>query len=224
MFELDRDSHIPNKHLKHPDSRLDGRTSYCGLEMMALLGVCRQFASLSVRCLPKVTQHSQVKNGMMSGIKMNFASGSPFSRSLSTQLIGSNTSNCVRRICQKYHLPQISLQCNMTLGQLHRRGKPKKLKKKKYGILGGNAYKRGLVLKTLIKKPKKPNSASRKCVRVKLSNGIETTAYVPYEGHNLQEHTIVLLKGGRLQDVPGVKLCCVRGKYDLPHVIKKKKM
>ncbi|XP_060082943.1 small ribosomal subunit protein uS12m-like [Ylistrum balloti] len=191
--------------------------------MMALLGICQQFASLSVRCLPKVTRHLQVKTGIMSGIKTNFATGSVNLRSLSTLQIGSNTRTDAHSLCQKYHFPQISLQRDMTLGQLHRRGKVKK-KKKKYGILGGNAYKRGLVLKAIIKKPKKPNSASRKCVRVKLSNGIETTAYVPYEGHNLQEHSMVLLKGGRLQDVPGVRLCCVRGKYDLPHVIKKKKV
>ncbi|XP_021341924.1 28S ribosomal protein S12, mitochondrial-like isoform X2 [Mizuhopecten yessoensis] len=189
---------------------------------MALLGICRQFASLSVRCLPKVTQHLQVKTGKMSGTLINSASGSATWRSLSTLISRNNTSIGVRSICGKHHLPQISLQRDMTLGQLHRRGKLKP-RKKKFGILGGNAYKRGLVLKAIVKKPKKPNSASRKCVRVKLSNGIETTAYVPYEGHNLQEHSIVLLKGGRLQDVPGVKLCCVRGKYDLPHVIKKKK-
>lgn len=193
---------------------------------MALLGICRQFASLSMRCLPKATQHLQIKNGLTSGTKMNFSSGSSSLCSLSTKIIGNkaNHMNVQKILCQKYFLPQVLLQRDMTLNQMHRKGKPKKKRNKKFGILGGNAFKRGLVLKTLIKKPKKPNSASRKCVRVKLSNGIETTAYVPYEGHNLQEHTIVLLKGGRLQDVPGVKLCCVRGKYDLPHVIKKKKM
>jgi len=79
---------------------------------------------------------------------------------------------------------------------------------------------KGVVLKTVIKKPKKPNSANRKCVLVRLSNGKEATAYVPGEGHNLQEHNIVLIRCGRLQDVPGVKLKCIRGKYDLPHVIK----
>ena len=79
---------------------------------------------------------------------------------------------------------------------------------------------KGVVLKTLIKKPKKPNSANRKCVRVKLSCGKEVTAYIPGEGHNLQEHHIVLVRGGRLQDTPGVKHKCVRGMYDLANVKK----
>jgi len=79
---------------------------------------------------------------------------------------------------------------------------------------------KGVILKTLIKKPKKPNSANRKCVLVRLTNGKEMVAYVPGIGHNLQEHNVVLVRVGRLQDVPGVKLKCIRGKYDLPHVIK----
>lgn len=106
-----------------------------------------------------------------------------------------------------------------TLNQMHRNGPPKKAPKKP-GHLDGNPFARGVVLKTLVKKPKKPNSANRKCVRVRLSNGREATAYIPGEGHNLQEHSIVLVRGGRVQDVPGVKLKCVRGKYDLAHVKK----
>ncbi|XP_046742959.1 40S ribosomal protein S12, mitochondrial [Diprion similis] len=86
--------------------------------------------------------------------------------------------------------------------------------------LDGAPFAKGVVLKTLIKKPKKPNSANRKCVLVRLSNGKEMTAYVPGIGHNLQEHNIVLVRVGRCQDVPGVKIKCVRGAYDLPHVIK----
>ena len=74
----------------------------------------------------------------------------------------------------------------------------------------------------LIKKPKKPNSANRKCVRLRLSNGIEATAYIPGEGHNLQEHSVVLVRGGRKRDLPGVRLVCIRGKYDLAHVVKTK--
>lgn len=88
--------------------------------------------------------------------------------------------------------------------------------------LDGKPFAKGVVLKTLIKKPKKPNSANRKCVLVRLSTGKEMVAYIPGEGHNLQEHNIVLVRCGRLQDVPGVKLKCVRGKYDLAHVIKNK--
>lgn len=114
------------------------------------------------------------------------------------------------------------LQRFETLNQMHRRGGPIQPKiKKPNKYLCGNAYKRGVVLKLVIKKPKKPNSAQRKCVRLKLSNGKEATAYIPGEGHNLQEHSIVLVRGGRLQDVPGVNLQCVRGKYDLAHVKKK---
>lgn len=85
--------------------------------------------------------------------------------------------------------------------------------------LNGNPFAKGVVLKTLVKKPKKPNSANRKSVLVRLSNGKEMVAYIPGIGHNLQEHNIVLVRVGRVQDCPGVKLKCVRGKYDLPHVI-----
>lgn len=89
--------------------------------------------------------------------------------------------------------------------------------------LDGNPFMKGVVLKTLIKKPKKPNSANRKCVLVRLANGKEMVAYIPGIGHNLQEHHIVLCRVGRVQDCPGVKIKCVRGKYDLAHVIRTKK-
>ena len=108
-----------------------------------------------------------------------------------------------------------------SLQRMHKTGPRIKKRKPKAPWLEGAAQKRGVVIKVMIKKPKKPNSANRKCVRVRLTNGHEATAYVPGEGHNLQEHSIVLCRGGRLQDVPGVKLKCVRGKYDLAHVKKK---
>ena len=116
-----------------------------------------------------------------------------------------------------------SLCCkNMaSLAAMHRSGPRPKAKPKKRGHLDGNPQLRGIVLKPVIKKPKKPNSANRKCVLIRLTNGKEVTAYVPGEGHNLQEHNIVLVEAGRLQDVPGVKLVCIRGKYDLAHVKKK---
>ncbi len=100
---------------------------------------------------------------------------------------------------------------------------PKRVPKK--NPLGeGVPFARGVVLRTLVKKPKKPNSANRKCVLVRLSrSGKELTAYVPGEGHNLQEHNTVLLHVRNLRDVPGVKTRCVRGKYDLQHVVKKNK-
>jgi small subunit ribosomal protein S12 len=87
-------------------------------------------------------------------------------------------------------------------------------------LLDGKPQMKGVVIKTLIKKPKKPNSGNRKCVLVRLSNGKEATAYVPGEGHNIQEHNILLIRGGRTQDVPGLKLKVVRGVYDCPHVKK----
>ncbi|KAL8604798.1 37S ribosomal protein S12, mitochondrial [Nucella lapillus] len=106
-----------------------------------------------------------------------------------------------------------------TLNQMHRAG-PHKPKPRKKGPMDGRPQLRGVVLKTLVKKPKKPNSANRKCVRLRLSTGKEVTAYIPGEGHNLQEHSTVLVRGGRVPDLPGVKLKCVRGKYDLAHVKK----
>ncbi|XP_063794008.1 small ribosomal subunit protein uS12m [Pseudophryne corroboree] len=107
-----------------------------------------------------------------------------------------------------------------TLNQMHRAGRPKK-QPTKLGILGNNPQLKGVVLKTIIRKPKKPNSANRKCARVRLSNGKEVVCFIPGEGHNLQEHNIVLVEGGRTQDLPGVKLKVVRGKYDCGHVKKK---
>jgi small subunit ribosomal protein S12 len=107
-----------------------------------------------------------------------------------------------------------------SLHQMHRTG-PHYKKRPPRKPLDGKPFAKGIVLKTLIKKPKKPNSANRKCVLVRLSTGKEMVAYIPGIGHNLQEHNIVLCRVGRCQDVPGVKIRCVRGKYDLPHVIKK---
>ena len=75
-------------------------------------------------------------------------------------------------------------------------------------------FKKGVCLKVFTTTPKKPNSALRKVARVKLSNGMEVTAYIPGEGHNLQEHSIVLVRGGRVKDLPGVRYHVIRGKYD----------
>ncbi|XP_045596206.1 small ribosomal subunit protein uS12m isoform X2 [Procambarus clarkii] len=108
-----------------------------------------------------------------------------------------------------------------SLQQMHRTGPIQKIRKNKNPLVN-RPFARGVVLKTLIKKPKKPNSANRKCVLVRLTTGREMVAYVPGQGHNLQEHNIVLVRPGRLRDVPGVKLKCIRGKYDLMHVVKKK--
>ena len=101
----------------------------------------------------------------------------------------------------------------------HQRGKP--IKKKKKSSMNGQPFVKGIITRVFVKKPKKPNSANRKCVRVKTTFGYELTAYIPGIGHNLQEHGVVLLKGGNVGDLPGVKHKVVRGKYDLGHVIKK---
>lgn len=107
-----------------------------------------------------------------------------------------------------------------TLNQI-RYGKcppPDKTRKSKAPDLDGNPFKKGVILRVMILKPKKPNSALRKCARVRLSNGHVISALIPGEGHNLQEHHLVLVRGGRVQDVPGVKYHLVRGAYDLAGV------
>jgi len=88
------------------------------------------------------------------------------------------------------------------------------LHRRRTEIAKGNPFKRGVCLKVTTTTPKKPNSALRKIARVRLSNGNEVTAYIPGMGHNLQEHSIVLLKGGRTPDLPGVRYKIIRGVYD----------
>lgn len=86
----------------------------------------------------------------------------------------------------------------------------------------GSPFKRGVCLKVHTMTPKKPNSALRKVARVRLTNGMEVTAYIPGEGHNLQEHSIVILRGGRVKDLPGVRYHIVRGKLDTAGVTDRK--
>jgi len=88
------------------------------------------------------------------------------------------------------------------------------LRRRKTELPEGAPFKRGVCLKVTTSTPKKPNSALRKIARVRLSNGMEVTAYIPGEGHNLQEHSIVLIRGGRVKDLPGVRYHIVRGVYD----------
>ncbi|MAF24879.1 30S ribosomal protein S12 [bacterium] len=97
------------------------------------------------------------------------------------------------------------------------------LKRTKSELPKGAAFKRGVCLKVTTTTPTKPNSAIRKIARVRLSNGLEVTAYIPGEGHNLQEHSIVLLRGGRVSDLPGVRYHIVRGVYDTSGVEGRKK-
>lgn len=109
-----------------------------------------------------------------------------------------------------------------TLNQIIKRPRNNK-KKLNFSVLRGNPLVKGVCLKVVIQKPKKPNSAQRKVAKVKLSTGFIIPAYIPGEGHNLQEHGSVLIKGGRTPDLPGVRYKCVRGKYDLNGVINRKR-
>ncbi len=101
-----------------------------------------------------------------------------------------------------------------TLNQLIRKGRKVVTKKSKSPALQGCPQKRGVCTRVYTTTPKKPNSALRKVARVRLTNGIEVTAYIPGEGHNLQEHSIVLIRGGRVKDLPGVRYHVVRGALD----------
>ena len=123
-----------------------------------------------------------------------------------------------------------------TINQLVRSGRTSKVTKSKSPALKvvsdtlhrqktiqavGAPFKRGVCLKVTTTTPKKPNSALRKIARVRLSNGMEVTCYIPGEGHNLQEHSIVLVKGGRTKDLPGVRYKIIRGVYDTQGVAKR---
>ena len=101
-----------------------------------------------------------------------------------------------------------------TINQLVRLGRKKVVKKTKSGASKRCPQVRGVCTRVFTTTPKKPNSALRKVARVKLSNGVEVTAYIPGEGHNLQEHSMVLVRGGRVKDLPGVKYHIVRGALD----------
>jgi small subunit ribosomal protein S12 len=101
-----------------------------------------------------------------------------------------------------------------TISQLVRKGRRKVVKKSKSASLVGCPQKRGVCTRVYTTTPKKPNSAMRKVARVRLTNGIEVNAYIPGEGHNLQEHSIVLVRGGRVKDLPGVRYHIVRGALD----------
>ena len=109
-----------------------------------------------------------------------------------------------------------------TINQLVRKGRKSGEEKSKSPILEENPQKRGVCVTVTTTTPKKPNSAIRKIARVKLSNGLETTAYIPGEGHNLQEHSVVLVRGGRVRDLPGVRYHIIRGTLDTAGIAKRK--
>ncbi|MDD5634363.1 MAG: 30S ribosomal protein S12 [Candidatus Omnitrophica bacterium] len=101
-----------------------------------------------------------------------------------------------------------------TINQLIRKGRTKSKTKSKSPALGGAPQRRGVCLQVKTRTPKKPNSALRKVARVRLTNKMEVTAYIPGEGHNLQEHSIVTIRGGRVKDLPGVRYHIIRGTLD----------
>lgn len=109
-----------------------------------------------------------------------------------------------------------------TLNQLVRKGRSRKTTKSDTPALQSCPQKRGVCVRVYTSTPKKPNSALRKVARVRLSNGIEVTSYIPGIGHNLQEHSVVLLRGGRVKDLPGVRYHIVRGALDTVGVAERK--
>lgn len=110
-----------------------------------------------------------------------------------------------------------------TINQLVRKGRSVVTSKNKAPALDACPQKRGVCTRVYTTTPKKPNSALRKVARVRLTNGIEVTAYIPGEGHNLQEHSIVLIRGGRVKDLPGVRYHIIRGTLDTGGVEDRKK-
>ena len=109
-----------------------------------------------------------------------------------------------------------------TINQLVRKGRKTVIETTKTPAMGACPQKRGVCTRVYTTTPKKPNSALRKVARVRLTNGIEVTAYIPGEGHNLQEHSIVMIRGGRVKDLPGVRYHIVRGTMDTSGVADRK--
>ena len=109
-----------------------------------------------------------------------------------------------------------------TINQLVRSGREKVIKRNKVPALDACPQKRGVCIRVYTTTPKKPNSALRKVARVKLTNGQEVSAYIPGEGHNLQEHSVVMIRGGRVKDLPGVRYHILRGTLDTQGVESRK--
>ena len=110
-----------------------------------------------------------------------------------------------------------------TINQLVAQGRRPEARKEKAPALRGNPQKRGVCTRVYTTTPKKPNSALRKVARVRLTNSLEVTSYIPGEGHNLQEHSIVLIRGGRVKDLPGVRYHIIRGTLDAAGVADRKR-
>ena len=109
-----------------------------------------------------------------------------------------------------------------TIQQLVRKGRRDKIAKVKTAALKGSPQRRGVCTRVYTTTPKKPNSALRKVARVKLTSQVEVTAYIPGEGHNLQEHSVVMIRGGRVKDLPGVRYHIIRGVLDTQGVANRK--
>lgn len=109
-----------------------------------------------------------------------------------------------------------------TINQLIRKGRKKVNVKTASPALESCPQKRGVCVRVYTTTPKKPNSARRKVARVRLTNGVEVTSYIPGEGHNLQEHSVVMIRGGRVKDLPGVRYHIVRGSYDTQGIDKRR--
>ncbi len=110
-----------------------------------------------------------------------------------------------------------------TINQLIRKGRKKQIDKTTAPALKACPQKRGVCVRVYTSTPKKPNSALRKVARVRLTNGMEVTTYIPGEGHNLQEHSVVLIRGGRVKDLPGVRYHVIRGTMDASGVEERRK-
>jgi small subunit ribosomal protein S12 len=132
----------------------------------------------------------------------------------------------VSEICNTFALPKIKSRAGFfmpTIQQLVRKGRENIKKKSKSPALDSCPQKRGVCTRVYTTTPKKPNSAMRKVARVRLTNGKEVNVYIPGEGHNLQEHSIVLIRGGRVKDLPGVRYHIIRGALDTAGVENRKK-
>jgi small subunit ribosomal protein S12 len=126
-------------------------------------------------------------------------------------------------VCLFSQFPVLKFFVMPTINQLVRKGRRKVTAKSKSPALAGNPFRRGVCVQVMTRTPKKPNSAIRKVAKVRLTNGSEVISYIPDEGHNLQEHSIVLVRGGRVKDLPGVRYHIVRGTLDATGVEKRRR-
>ena len=137
-------------------------------------------------------------------------------------VVPKDTKRCHKEIVSNFSKNNKVKHFMPTINQLLRKKRIRPLSRNKVPALQKQPLKRGVCVKVYTTTPKKPNSALRKVARVRLSNGFEVTAYIPGEGHNLQEHSVVLLRGGRVKDLPGVRYHILRGNLDTQGVANRK--